>query len=628
MSHPHTGTVVVPRLLPDLKLALASLYSLPVPHGHAGRYPSPKEANDFLIHIQSRNVRRKILSLQQRQRDNQAQGNKPQANNNGDEEPIHMGSSWLASLALICQQTDPGNPMIAVSSTERLFAAQTLLYRSRRQKVVEAIDFEAERDQDLEESQALGLYHTSEYLIPLFSAYIQWIQGTNSFVAAVLQSYQFPAQPTIEDEERIKGELTLLTLAAVAYLTACESHQGNHTQPILSTLGSTMAAVALRLRFTPSSIEQHGGPVPTSQPLVTLVTHALVLVWNTANSLSMSNHTALGASLHACLASIPDTLLGSPGGARGSFSIDPRCLQAATQELRTTGLTLLWETLQQHEQGRVDDRSDLLTLTTCERWAKFLPIPLEFLQNTIPLVNKYLSCDSHEAAQYQRSALAYLIAIFESGAWTLDQVLAANLGITGSLQNQQSGKKKQSNRSKKRQKEVVNTLTTDTSMAQAQAEVQHRGEIACQATMMAWDELNSAAQKALAMAKDPNIQVEGEGPVGCLAASANACLPHLVRYQSLSYTKDLFTAIAGTFLEVCASPNRCRTLSLEPLYTLHTTVIALFRSGGRLDDAVEPLLVDHYFKVCSFHLLLLLNHLAAFRGRTHIHTLDSLLMIF
>jgi hypothetical protein len=114
-----------------------------------------------------------------------------------------------------------------------------------------------------------------------------------------------------------------------------------------------------------------------------------------------------------------------------------------------------------------------------------------------------------------------------------------------------------------------------------------------------WDELNSAAQKALAAAKDPNLQVEGEGPVGCLASSANACLPHLIRYQSLSYTKDLFTAIAGTFQEICASPNRTvRALSLEPLYTLHATVITVLQGGGRLDEAMESLLVDHYFKVC------------------------------
>jgi hypothetical protein len=151
----------------------------------------------------------------------------------------------------------------------------------------------------------------------------------------------------------------------------------------------------------------------------------------------------------------------------------------------------------------------------------------------------------------------------------------------------------------------LNTHTTDTSMAQAQAEVQHRGEIACRATMMVWDELNSVAQKALAAAKDPNLQVEGEGPVGCLASSANACLPHLIRYQSLSYTKDLFTAIAGTFQEICASPNRTvRALSLEPLYTLHSTVVALLQSGGRLDEAMESLLVDHYFKVCTLHVSL------------------------
>ena len=491
--------------------------------------------------------------------------------------------------------------MIAVSTTERLFAAQTILHRSRRIKLEEAIDLEMEQDQYPDENQALGLYHTNEHLLHLIPAYSHWLQGTNAFVAAVVHAYVVPASVALEDEERIKGELMLLTLAATIYLTACESHQDNQTQPILSTLGSAMAAIALRLRYTPTSIDQQCGPVPNSQPLVTLLTHPLALVWNTATALSMTNPIALAAALHACLSSIPDTLLGSPGGARGRLSIDPRCIQAATLELRTKGLTLLWETLHQHEQDQRDERSDLWTLTTCERWAKFLPLPLDFLQHTIPLVAKYLSSES---PQYQRAAFAYLIAVCEGGSWTLEQVLASNLGLVENQLANQTGKKKQSSRSKKRQKEVVDTQTTDASMARAQVEVHQRGEIACQATMMVWDELNKVVQKTLVEANHHRYQVDGEGPIGCLATAANACLPYIIRNPTMPHAGDLFTALASTFRGLCGSPNQtARALSLEPLYTLHATVVDVSRASGPLDSALESLLVDHYVNVRGLSLI-------------------------
>jgi hypothetical protein len=88
-----------------------------------------------------------------------------------------------------------------------------------------------------------------------------------------------------------------------------------------------------------------------------------------------------------------------------------------------------------------------------------------------------------------------------------------------------------------------------------------------------------------------------------VAAAANACLPFIVRSAStimpLQPRREpnvlpLFSAVAGLFQELCASPSKpVRALALEPLYSLHGAIDA----GRPMDENLESLLVDHLFAV-------------------------------
>jgi hypothetical protein len=100
-----------PRLYSYLRLALGALYSLN--HHQLQHSLSLHEAHDFLINIQSRNVRRKLESLQQRQLD---------TNSLHQEQIDDWGSSWLACLAVLLNPDS--------HPTERLFCAQTLFCRN------------------------------------------------------------------------------------------------------------------------------------------------------------------------------------------------------------------------------------------------------------------------------------------------------------------------------------------------------------------------------------------------------------------------------------------------------------------------------------------------------------------
>ncbi|CAB9524907.1 hypothetical protein SEMRO_1602_G285260.1 [Seminavis robusta] len=80
-------------------------------------------------------------------------------------------------------------------------------------------------------------------------------------------------------------------------------------------------------------------------------------------------------------------------------------------------------------------------------------------------------------------------------------------------------------------------------------------------------------------AQGDEIQIEGEGPIGCLAACANACLAHLLRTSStpalaFPQSTELFVAIAHSFQEICQSPHRViRAFAMEPIFSLHKTLV-------------------------------------------------------
>lgn len=609
----------LPLLLPDLRLALACLYNLPYPQQ---QQLTMAQAQEFLIYFQSRNMRRKMESLIQRQRDKpQKEGSLGGATSG---EPVRAGSSWLASVALLCQQH---GSLFAASHSERLFAAQTLLHRLVRNKMDQAIDWEMEvsveggRGDDVRNL----LFHQIQHPVPLnqmVEHYQRIVHHYNPFVGSVVAQYAVP-QPA--EEERVKGELSLLTLTAIVYVTAVQGYtnpQQEAVGPLLNTLGAAVGALALRLRFPATSTknnpqQQQQQQQSTSPPLVTLVTQSLSLVFQTAGA--ALHQEASSDVLRACLSALPDICLGGSGGARGRMSIDPKSLNEAGRELRTTGLVQLWDLLQQHVSDMQQaPQVHANVLTVCERWARFLPLPLEFLQHTIPLASQYITAQSSPQSEtLRRAALCYLVAIYEGATWTPEQILAKALGVGEQNQaSKQQGKKRQTSKSKKRQQEAVQNRTTSLAVEEASAEYQHRGTMACHTTIMAWEGLRQVFRAALTQANanasaGAEIQIEGEGPIGCLAACANACLPHLLRTSStplgFPQAKDLFVAISETFQEMCRSQHRViRAFSMETIFSLHKTLVqhVLETEEGQhpsLDAELQSVIVDFFFK-CSMSL--------------------------
>ena len=574
------------------------------------------------------------MSLIQRQRDKpQAAPSIPRQDPNNSD-PVTTGSSWLACLALLCQQSSSGHGF-AASSTERLFAAQTLLHRVLRNPSHQAIDLEMEVN--MEGDIIPLLFQQLQHPLPLremLEQYQQYIHEFHPMIAAVIAQYQLHPQ---YDEDRVKGEIAMITLTAIMYNTANDiHHRDQNTNPILNSLGSAVAAIALRIRFTTNQIHssnnaQHQQETPP--PLVTMVTQALSLVFQTAASNKTLNLHASSDCLRACLAALPDICLGSSGGgARGRMSVDPKCIQEAIKELRTTGMNELWSVLQQHSQNMQqnlpnnnNEQQAMIhenILIICERWARFLPLPLEFIQHTVPLARQYMDSGLHhhhgQAASIRKAALSYLVAIFEGGTWTADKILAISLGLSPEQQlNQQASKKRQTSRSKKRQKEFLDTHSNDDMMEQANRECHHRGAMACHTAVLIWESLETVFRATLreddASRQDTDgIEIEGEGPIGCLSACADACLPHLLRYSSsptlaFPQSKMLFSAISCTFQLMCKSRFRViRAFSMEPLYSLHKALIQHVldneQPGGHaLDPELQSAVVEHFFK-CSMSL--------------------------
>lgn len=611
--------VHVPRLYPDLKLALASLYSIPDRDNnrHDVQRPTSDQAHEFLMEIQSRNIRRKILSIQQKHRDQQQNGGSSVISYDDSNDPtssgslIPMGSTWLACLAILCCPSSShsqfgrrDNGICVATSTERIFAIQTLLLRLRRAKMIEGIDLEIEKSHDSDIPSCLLLYQSNQYVHTMISSYKEWMMTLNPFVGSVLNSYQFPSSiQTAEDEERVKGELAVLTFASISYylVVTTNSDNKNESGPLISTCMSALVTTLIRLRFTPTSISYENGASPNTLPLVQTVQTVFDLVWQTAlasQQILPLNHEALVSVLNTCLGCIPDAVMGVPGGARSRLSVDPRCLQAAIHELRTVDINLLSELFLRQSDGCSDkDRSmlDHVMIKTCTKWASFLPLTPTLLELAISRVYEFLPCNEHEK---QTVALEFIITLYDSASWTEDQILALHVGFTSPQQaasQQQSGKKKQSSKSKKRQKEIVDQTVTDIHISQAKSEIKLRGEIACQASIMVWDRLCEMIEQELARQQHQlGLQVHGEGPIGCLSGCATACLPHLIRYPLFPNGRELFEKITHTFFGICGSLNKTvRALSYEPLYTLHGAIVDV----GTVDHSLNPIVVDFFFKV-------------------------------
>ena len=611
----------VPRLLPDLRLALATLYSLPLDPSLAR--PSPSEAHEFLMQVQSRNARRRIIACHQQERDTQKKGLSNSNNTKLNSEIIPMGSSWLACLAILCQTHENGH--FAASATERLFAAQTLHHRLRRVKLVEAIDLEMEFMQtDCTRDMALQCYRDDSHVVHLMDSYQTWMLHAMGGVAgAAVQSYTLArhlvnptaqTRPpfTIQEEEQIKGELTLITLAAVSYCTALQHQHEQHQQqsltsltgPLLSTITATMATVSIKLRYS-----QHASHYPHT--LMDLIQHAYQSVPGHPDPL------AIRMARYACLSALPDTVLAG-GTTQGRISIDPKLIQAAISDLKRVELPLVWQLLMQEaaltpppSSGPASSHSchqeHLWILTTCERWARYMPLSSECLQLSLPLLEKHLRVsleqrhdDPHRIDSNSKPAWAYLLTLVESATWSVDQIVSSQLGLGEANQSHQASRKRQSSRSKKKKQQVIERESSEDIWLTAEQEIQHRGNVACQAVMGVWSVVHAVVQKDLGEYRhNTSLQVDGEGPVGCLSAIASACLPHILRQPS-SQGLELLAAVTQDFQEICASPNKTvRAMALEPLHTLHKVLLEVIWSQGPLGGQLESLVIDHFCKVSS-----------------------------
>ena len=670
-----------PFLLQNLRMALSCLYSLP---SAQSRVPltaeSQAQAHSYLIDFQSRNVRRKATSIHQRHRDSK-DGGDPATSLELPLDADHCGSSFYASVPLLLYSRSHGHVQIQTPShaTERLFCAQTILHRLRRMKTADAMDWETEFPhvpqvnissvlehagvtKSIDESNPQVVQQSSRYWSHFTKCNCEYLASFHGpFLGQVLWKYHQETWGSIPPgqlpkgydawgigiglEERIKGEMTLLSLATMAYMNAyvhtlesiLSSNSKGQTHvlgPLLDTLSSAMAVTALRLRYTSASVSSQGPNAHAVEtPLVTLITQAMDLVSQIASSLTMEQLFSLGAAqlqqfdpnvrkqildgngtIHlitrntcfcSALASIPDSLLGSPGGARGRLSIDPRCLQHTNTELRTfhTGIDLVRNCLghvldscERYGDGLQAEEMDVKghVLKTCERWTLYVPLPLNFVQQIVPITLQFLSNSPYlynqasELSQLESAVFALLVRINEGACKTLDQILAEAAGLSAESNNtnkHQQGRKRQSSKAKKRHKERLNQVVTDggdVKRMNAKKEHHHRGAVACRTAVLCWEGAIAFAKKTLEhMSKSPSTIVAGEGPVGFICTCASACLPHIIRTNDDTDT-ELFEKVFHALNLICFNSNASvRALSYEHITMIHSILIEKTKDSSR-----------------------------------------------
>lgn len=537
------------------------------------------------MQFQTRNVRRKLQTLAKRttstanttatagSQPNAAMGNVDMKTSTVMESEDY-GSTWMCCLALLAGVSSPQS---SVHYAEALFAAQTLLHRLRRVKMVEAMDLEMEpplMESPLDPHQ---LHHR----------YIQWMQQwKHSNPNSMLHLMTTHLDHTTDDEERLKCEWTLGTLAALIMEIALATHM----RPLVATLASALAVTAARMRFTPASVPH---PATNTEPIITMI-------WITFERLRARIGTSSEIDevyqwvLFTCITALPDALLAgsaSGGGAHGSISMDPRCYTAVTMELRTHGMMQVCESLLQHSQP-----NQQLLFALCQQWAKYAPMPMELLQATVPSIHSIFQ--EKADPQILSAAIGFWITVMEAGCWTVEEVLASALL---QKQDQQPNKKRQSNKSKKRQQEVLQERTTENHFFVAQQEVLHRQELAFLVAQETFGAVRQLAIQELGLIQDSQDEVAGEGPVGAVVACANACLPYIVRSSNPNLA--LFVDISVSIQSLCRSPSRMvRGFATETIYSLHEA--ALEELGQRsINGELASALVNHFFQ-CSMSLSL------------------------
>lgn len=653
-----TSEIREPILLQKLRLALSHLYAHHTDDPNFAK--NRQEAHSYLIEFQSRNIRRNVTSLHQRKRDSSSELSSTLEINEETN-----GSSLYAVLPLLLYATPSHD-------TERLFCAQTILHRLRRMKSSEAIDYEMDFHEapiNVNVMAEIVQYPAQVNVNPIqFWAEFVRFHGEKissfhpTLLGKVLQKYFQewnhnidPNMSPSELEERVKGEMTLQILATVAYLSAyghaamcavtgnADGH--GHIGPILETLSSAMAVVALRLRYTSVSLAAGSSEhrAASSAPIVTSIVRAFQTVSGFANSLTHSDllpgidleesvrqslyqqtpdlhKKTLSQCLCVSLACIPDAILGSPGGARGRLSIDPKCIIAANTEFRNgeTGVVLVKEafkhlldssfaTSSTNINGNVYMQQQILIAS--ERWARFVPLPLDFVEFTLLSTMPNLSRESSVLTAFDSHFCAFLIRIYEGACMGVEQVLASAAGLTAEAcaPSHQLGRKKQTSKSKKRHKERLEEAVNvdDIKRNEAGVEVLNRGIVACHAAMLTWDSMQALFLNNLANMDTSNLMVvEGEGPVGCMCTCVSACLPLFIRHgpipDNVSRSTALFSAVSEALQKVCSSGNRSvRALAFEHITGLHKTLVETSKSTNLTE--IESLSIQN---ICECSMIL------------------------
>ena len=634
-----SSEVKEPILLNKLRTALSHLYSL----NNVTNSGNQHEAHTYLIEFQSRNIRRKANSLYQRKRDSLNSLNDLSVKLEADDET--NGSSFYASLPFLLFTAPSHN-------TERLFCAQTILHRLRRMKTSEAIDLEIEHFDsarmnvnvltELLQTNPDSQQNTFQYWIEFVKFHGEQLSSFHiNLLGKVFQNYfkhsmnvdasnnSMMSMLPSDVEEKVKGEIALLILATVSYLNVYEhtirtaisgQEDGSHITPLLDTLSSAMAVVALRLRYTSASVASDCAASET--PIVTIVATAFQSVAEVASSQSFRellpgvlndetvNQTvqqqnqnlhkrALSRCLCVALASIPDSMLGGPGGARGRLSVDPKCITAANSELRAegTGIGLLKEaiayliqTTGSSDNSQGTEFMQRQILRSSEKWSKFVPLNLDFVQYTLSNTMSGVGNGATAFTAFDKAFCSYLVRIFEGACMSVDQVMASAAGMTAesSRAGHQPGRQKQSSKARKRQKERMDDALNggDAKRREAEKEAHLRGSVACHAAMWTWEHIFALLVANLnAMEADLQDVVDGEGPVGCICTCVSACLPHFVKHGKISEDESqsvmLVRILAEALQKICSNDNRSvRALAYEHIAVVHKALVDNSKTGN------------------------------------------------
>lgn len=576
-----------PLLYPALREALACLYNLKGPSHPEASF----QANAYLTNFQSRNIARRIESIRRSQKAAlEAKQEPPSAtqtsqpaqrldNSAGSKDDLE-GSSWLACLALLITPD--------AHDAERIFCAQTMHHRVRRMSLQDAVDVEFE----------------------------PWMmQSLNWNVLQAWLHHQLPSMNNInisqaEDENSQKGQLSITALASTLMLLTVQIHNPSHPMhhpvlhPLLTNLGAALALTAVRLRNTPNS----EGPLQSSPTLVTLIQSSLQAA---AHVLLQSHeesriHTCLAQCLCSALGELPDSLLGTTGGAREKLSLDPRCIYAASAELRqeSTGTHLLLSCL--HQIMARPDQLEIkhtMVLSTVYRWACFIPLCLPLLEAILPIVVTYLPYNQHIC---HKSSQKLLLVIFEGASLTQEQVIALSMGLSTSTgpSSSSTNKKSPKGRAKKRRDQKLNALSTDEVVNHAANEAFQRRAIAVWTAYQTISPLQQSLHQTLAtLQDDPDGPVDGEGSIGVTCACAATCLSSLLNSQNSQipheHVAELVSAILSCLVEMASSPNRnARRLTHDAIVSLHATLLHLEENNiVDIDSSTLAICIKGVFEV-------------------------------